>query len=229
MSLKIVVVALAFLCLPVFAAFAGPTMQTERADHDFGTVIQGTKVEHVFVLRNTGDETLIIDQVRSSCGCTAALLSASQIPPGGVGEIRTVFDSGRFRGAVRKSVHVYANDPARPRVDLHLHGTVQPKLAANPEEIDLGVLAPGRKKEVTLTLTNHAQETIAITGVRATIPGVEAQAAASIPPGKKVEVLVRGELPPGVQQLNGYLLVQPQAPEAELRIPIRSRAAEPAR
>ena len=96
-----------FLLLPLAVQAEGPKLVVEDADYSFGQTFQGTKVEHTFSFRNTGDAPLTVEKVRSSCGCTAALVSATLIPPGGKGEIRTTFDSGRFRGPVVKTIYLY--------------------------------------------------------------------------------------------------------------------------
>jgi hypothetical protein len=41
----------------------GPRIETREVKHDFGKVVQGTTVSHVFEVRDTGNEPLIIDRV----------------------------------------------------------------------------------------------------------------------------------------------------------------------
>lgn len=45
---------------------AGPRITVAEMQHDFGTVVQGTQVEHIFELKNAGTEQLIIERVQSS-------------------------------------------------------------------------------------------------------------------------------------------------------------------
>ncbi len=44
----------------------GPAIIAKEVNHDFGKVVQGTKVSYVFEVRNAGSETLIIDRVAPS-------------------------------------------------------------------------------------------------------------------------------------------------------------------
>jgi len=74
-------------------AFSGPDMVFEEKRHDFGFLTQGKKVEHIFRFKNNGDVHLIIHDTKTSCGCTAAVLSEKAIAPGSVGEILVRFDS----------------------------------------------------------------------------------------------------------------------------------------
>ncbi len=97
-------VFLAF-CGPFFwvaTAWAAPVLFVESVAFDFGHIVQGEQVEYTFRFRNAGDELLEISQLRSSCGCTAALLSTPRLAPGTVGELQVKFDSHGFRGRVQE-------------------------------------------------------------------------------------------------------------------------------
>ncbi len=43
--------------------------------HNFGIITKGEVVKHTFQLKNISKQTLNLDRVESSCGCTATLLS----------------------------------------------------------------------------------------------------------------------------------------------------------
>ena len=44
----------------------GPKIEMKEMRHDFGKVVEGTKVSHVFELKNTGSGQLIIQKVKPS-------------------------------------------------------------------------------------------------------------------------------------------------------------------
>lgn len=82
----------------------------EEMEYDFGTVKEGKQVKHTFKFKNTGDKTLILINVKGSCGCTVPEdWPKNPIEPGGTGEIKVVFDSQDRVGNVRKNVRVEAN------------------------------------------------------------------------------------------------------------------------
>src|SRR5881392_1925689 len=58
------------------ARAGAPRLALEQRAFDFGTVERGAKVEHTFPLPNRGEGVLLIDHVKSSCGCTVAVVSA---------------------------------------------------------------------------------------------------------------------------------------------------------
>ena len=69
MSLTATLLAL-FLFTSGSATPAAAVEWIDLTTYDFGDILKGTPVEANFRFRNTGDEALIIDNVRPSCGCT---------------------------------------------------------------------------------------------------------------------------------------------------------------
>ena len=203
--------------LPVFAQ--GPQLTIDNPQFEFGEILQGESLEHVFTFRNTGDGNLVISKVRSSCGCTAALLSADVVAPGQEGEVRATFNSGHFRGNVEKSIYLTSNDPRQVSTTLRLRGRVLPLIDA-PSDVDLGSFAPGERREVRVSLTNRGKEKVVLTSVESSSPAVRvARMAANLLPGEAAEILLRAELPDGMPA-NGYLIIRTDSPRAaEIRLP----------
>jgi hypothetical protein len=110
---------LAIAFAPDFAA-AGPRLGVEQPVADFGSVEQGTPVTYVFRLKNTGDGPLRISNVKSSCGCTAAVVSESDLQPGGEARVLATLDTGRIAGRTTKVLSVYSDDPQVPVAALTL-------------------------------------------------------------------------------------------------------------
>jgi hypothetical protein len=44
----------------------GPRIEVKQEKYDIGNVVQGTPAEHVFQIRNTGTEPLVIERVQPS-------------------------------------------------------------------------------------------------------------------------------------------------------------------
>jgi len=108
---------------------AGPltTVSFEEDTYDFGEVMEGEKVVHVYKFTNTGKEPLVISKAKGSCGCTVPEWPREPIPAGGKGEIRVEFNSkgkGKVGGAQQsKKVTITANtDPTNTY--LTIKGTV---------------------------------------------------------------------------------------------------------
>ncbi len=97
---------------------AGPITSIEfsEIEYDFGTVMEGEKVVHDYAFKNTGDEPLIIQNAKGSCGCTVPDWPRDPIAPGESGVIKVQFDSknkGKVGGGKQsKRVTITANtDP----------------------------------------------------------------------------------------------------------------------
>ncbi|MFT4601720.1 MAG: hypothetical protein ACI857_001903 [Arenicella sp.] len=85
-------------------------MSFEEMDYDFGEVTEGKQVKYTFKFKNTGDQNLILINVKGSCGCTVPEeWPKNPIAPGETGEIKVSFDSQGRVGNVRKNVRVEAN------------------------------------------------------------------------------------------------------------------------
>jgi hypothetical protein len=76
---------------------------------NFGQVMEGPKYEHSFTFTNTGNENLIIENAKGSCGCTVPSWPKEPIPPGGKGQILVTFNSKGRIGANMKRVTIVAN------------------------------------------------------------------------------------------------------------------------
>lgn len=103
---------------------AKPTMTFEEKEYDFGEIMQGDKVEHVFKFTNTGNAPLIISNARASCGCTVPEWPKEPIPPGDTGEIDVVFNSAGKSGRQTKSIRISTNIGDQPEV-VYLKGNVK--------------------------------------------------------------------------------------------------------
>ena len=82
--------------------------------HDFGAIEEGDKVSHVFTFTNAGDEPLILNDVKSACGCTVPAWPKEPIAPGGEGQITVEFNSKNKVGNQTKTITINANTDPNP-------------------------------------------------------------------------------------------------------------------
>ena len=123
----IAALALAF-ALP---AFATPVAVPVEPIKDFDIVVKGEVIKHAFQIRNEGDTTLEITDVRPACGCTVAQYD-KQIAPGEVGAINIRMRTQDFAGPISKAVAVLTNDAVNPKLQLVVKAKVQPFIAVVP-------------------------------------------------------------------------------------------------
>ena len=88
----------------------GPVISWEKSTYDFGDLVQGDKVEHIFKFKNTGKEALLITNVQVTCGCTTPKgWARDPIAPGQSGEITIAFNSLGKYGKQNKVVTIISN------------------------------------------------------------------------------------------------------------------------
>ncbi len=94
-------------------------MTFDETQYEYGIVDAGAIVEHTFAFTNTGKVPLVINDARSTCGCTVPEYPKKPIPPGESGEINVRFNTkGKF-GQQIKPVTLMANTyPSETKVYL---------------------------------------------------------------------------------------------------------------
>lgn len=92
----------------------GPKIVFTEKSYNFGDITQGEKVEHVFEFENTGNEPLILSDVRTTCGCTAPEWPREPIAPGKTAKVKVVFNSAGKMGMQNKVITVMSNAVNNP-------------------------------------------------------------------------------------------------------------------
>jgi len=177
---------------------AAPRLGVEKPVADFGSVEQGTPVTNVFSLKNTGDAVLHISQVKSSCGCTAAVVSESSVPPGGEARVLATLDTGRVVGRTTKVLSVYSDDPELPVAALTLTGEVLADLALSPNPVYLGRLRRGEttSREVVIR-PGRPGGTAAIRSVGGDLAGLQARLELGPDGTQRLRLALDGNVPLG--------------------------------
>ena len=199
-----------------------PRIEFEETLYDFGRASWGQQVLHIFRFRNAGEKPLTISDVRSSCGCTSALLSEKNIPPGAEGEIEVVFNVGRRRGRTAEKVLVRSNDPDQPVVTLTVTGIVEGSLVVLPERLYFGDIHNTESIERTIELVDIEGGDVRIAKVESSSRYITAE----IPPSSarvrdKVEIVVT--IGPGlpIGRLNEKLVIHTDNKEqSSIEVPI---------
>jgi len=122
--IKKLALLLVLLTAAGFAQLMNPKIMVWEDEYDFGDIIQGDKVSHTFIINNNGGDLLKIENVRASCGCTAAILGKEEIAPGKSTELKVTFNSDRRNGKQNKKVYITSNDPERPEIILTIKANV---------------------------------------------------------------------------------------------------------
>lgn len=109
------------LFLFVYVAFFGliaysqPVLTLSVKEHNFGTFKEeeGRKTFD-FIVTNSGNAPLVIQNVVPSCGCTTPEWTKTPIPAGGKGKVTAIYDPVGRPGIFDKTLSVYSN--SKPEV-----------------------------------------------------------------------------------------------------------------
>lgn len=90
--------------------------------HDYGQIAVDSDGSWTFSFKNVGENAIIINRVRSTCGCTVPAWPKEPIEPGSTGEITVKYNTATS-GTFLKSLFVYSSAANSP-VKLQIKGKV---------------------------------------------------------------------------------------------------------
>jgi len=170
-----------------------PTISISEEEWDFGKVKEDERPVHIFTIKNTGREELIISRVRSSCGCAATMLSSDNIQPGKSAELKVTFNPTGYNGLVKKDIYIESNDPQLPKakitVIIEVEPIPSPKAFLSNSQWDLGLISQGDLPTFTFTVENKGELDLIIDKIDASeYIQYDTEIPLTILPGEKQEV-----------------------------------------
>ena len=104
---------------------AKPSIKFENTVHDFGTIAYEGDGRCYFEFVNDSEQELIVNVVRTTCGCTRPEWPEQPIKPRGSGRIGISYNT-KIHGRFQKTISVYSNAENSP-VKLYIKGNVKKK------------------------------------------------------------------------------------------------------
>jgi hypothetical protein len=173
--MKKIVLMCAFAALATVFAVAQNGIVFKETVHDFGTISdKGGPVTHEFELTNNHPTTLVITDVKTSCGCTTPGWTKEPIEPGKTGSIKVTFNPAGYNSRFTKTITVHSN--LEQNIVLQITGQVQREIvpidhSANypveignyrvkKNELEFGTLAPDETKAVRIDVYNRGDKAI---------------------------------------------------------------------
>ena len=87
----------------------GPKIVFLEDKYEFGDIILGDVIELIFEFKNSGNAPLILQDVKTTCGCTVPEWPRAPLPPGATAELRVKFNSAGKVGIQNKVITVISN------------------------------------------------------------------------------------------------------------------------
>lgn len=102
-------------------------ISTDIHTFDFGIISEADGLaSHVFKVKNTGADPLVITRITASCGCTRPDWSKAPIEAGKTGEVKISYNPKGRPGPFYKSIAIHSN-ARNGRLNLYVKGNVMPK------------------------------------------------------------------------------------------------------
>lgn len=118
-------------------AWAAPKLSVAKSTFEFDAVPEGTVIRHNFIIKNNGDETLLIKRVLTGWGCSTVSFD-KEIPRAGDGTIVISVKTRGYGGkTLAKTITVQTNDPVNSEVALHIRGKVEKVADISSESVHL--------------------------------------------------------------------------------------------
>ena len=103
--------------------------------HDYGEIRENSNGSYTFKFKNISDLPIVVNRVRSNCGCTVPSWPREPVEPGDEGEIVVRYNT-ELTGSFMKSIYVYSSAANSP-VKLQIKGKVIPiNISEDAEDIE---------------------------------------------------------------------------------------------
>lgn len=95
----------------------------QEETHEFGDIDKGKPVSYEFTFTNTTKETILVTNVKPSCGCTATNYTKTPIKPGDKGTVTATYNAAS-PGAFHKTITVTTSEENAASKTLTIKGKV---------------------------------------------------------------------------------------------------------
>jgi hypothetical protein len=138
MNRIVVIICLLVNCISI--SFGQAIMKVDFESYDFGEIKEGTIATHDFTITNIGKSSLILSDVKASCGCTTPEWARTPIMPGASGKVKASYNTVNRPGPFNKSVTITSNAETSTNV-VFIRGSVvkggEPEKKYNDAELKL--------------------------------------------------------------------------------------------
>ena len=189
-----------------------PSNDPDSRVYDFGRVMEGDIIPHIFGFTNSGTEVLEIINIETTCGCTIAGDYTQTVAPGERGEIPVILDTAGLKGNIDKKVKVTTNREPKP-YELSMKGEVWQPWSVNPAQAMLGIIKDTKAgPSAVLKLTKKSDGMLSITNVEASSKTFSTDLE-TVTPGREFKITVTAH-PPFIPGANsGKIRIETDDPD----------------
>lgn len=150
---------------------------------DFGRVFDGDSPIKTVTLLNTGESSLTIKGITTTCGCAiprvvfpgnrevvtsekAFTHDLGVLEPGEEAKIDVTFTTWGYKGILNKRISIQTDVPGHLRKELTVLAEIIDSVKVDPEVLDLGEVVRGQQKSATIQMTSVGIGDFSITGIK---------------------------------------------------------------
>jgi hypothetical protein len=172
-----------FLCL--FACSTYGQLVFDQPEQSFKARPEQEIIVAKYRFANTGKESVKIENVQTSCGCTTAGLKKTDYAPGESGEIDAKFSFGGRIGRQEKAILVTTSQARERPTILRLLVDIEDPVQIQPELVLWRVGEQPNTKKIQITVADNAK--VKILSVASDNPSIKAQLS-ELKPGKEYQI-----------------------------------------
>lgn len=145
-----------------------PALVLSESELDFGEIYPAETPVKTIQLTNEGAETIVIQNLASTCSCTLAELDITSIDPGTSVDLNISLSVSDYpSNKVDTRVHILPDDPNPELVVVSVHATITPECVATPDRLDFGEFKLASQPVQAITLKENGETPVKILRVEA--------------------------------------------------------------
>jgi hypothetical protein len=225
MTHKLLIIILVF-CSPVF------TQTVERVTpklYRLGRIYEGTVIKDTLRFVNTGEKTVTITKVQSSCGCTTTTLDEDEITPGDTGLVAFQLRTRGYQSTLRKDITVIFKEKKLKPLKFTIQAFIYTNWEARPRYIYFSRVGfnPDTTLSKILEIENFSDHIIQVKEIKPGDSRIRVKPASGpIEPGRKMFVQVQ-MTPDSMGTLHNTLEIQTDDEfKPKTRIPVYMQVME---
>ncbi|UCE23945.1 MAG: DUF1573 domain-containing protein [Candidatus Zixiibacteriota bacterium] len=168
MNMATRITATLFICLLLAGgAHAEASLRFSMNRFDLGSIPPNSVVSHYFWLRSAGTDTLVIEEIKTGCGCTLMPLDKNWIAPGDSMKVDICWDVKGKIGASGSYPYIFTNAPDGPS-RVYLTGTIVKSpdslrpVSLKPYILDLSRFRETSIDSISFAIRNHSEQDITL-------------------------------------------------------------------
>ena len=186
-----------FMAIMITAGWCyGQVITFKEDSFTFGDIDNIKTVSREVEFQNTGDQTLIIDKVKASCGCTAGTLEKKELAPNESSKVSLSFNPKGRSGKQQKSVTFFTNDIQNKVKKISFTANVKPVWELDPRRLEFKLKADRSQYEISekqLLIKSLGDKSILVEKVSSANSNftIETPENMEIKPGEEMKVAIK--------------------------------------